>query len=189
MPTARLPSMASTMPESFRRLLVEWESRELESFRVFRWQAGDQALRQAYQKRLYLYDTIARHPTGATLELKASSLDSIRKGQAAKKDRSMTGYLRLLKSEDDTLVRRVKRTRPPSPAREPRAATPVRNTRWPGVAGGRGRGGRGRQGGSRVRIVGDDGRLQRPMQFLQNLGMERPAWENRNRTSNGRDNR
>ena len=190
MPTARLPAMSSTMPESFRTLLSEWESRELESFRVFRWQAGDQALRQAYTKRLYLYDAITRHPIGATLELKAASLDSIRRVQARKKDRSMTGYLRLLKSEDDTLVRRVKRTRPPSPARQPRAApaAPVRNTGGAGGRGGRGQGGRG-QGGSRIRIVGDNGRLQRPAQFLQNMRMERPTWENTNRTSNGRDHR
>jgi hypothetical protein len=134
-PGSRLPAMASSMPETLTLLHEEWTTRGLESFRNFKFPKTDLPLNLAYSKRKYLFDAIKlkAHSDGSTLEESAFTLD----GDRMRKRMSVTQYLKDLKANDNKIVRRAKRPRPPlSPSRRVRAPTAAPPTRAdiPGAA-------------------------------------------------------
>lgn len=184
-----MPAIDTKMPKTFVLLLAEWNLRNLEDFRTFKFTQDVHNLGLAYAKRMYMFDAITRHPTGATLEEKARELDTLRLVQDAKKDRTMPGYHRVLKAADDSIIRRAsKRPRNPvSPDRQPREAPPpVNNAR--GGRGGRGRGGGGGRGRGRgPHVLGDNGRWIPARRYMEGVRRnELPAWESTTRTSGHR---
>jgi hypothetical protein len=93
------------MPKSFTLLLTEWQNRGLEGFRNFQFMNASPSLAQAYSKRKYLFDTIARrHREGdgqqAMLSQKESALSLDRERGA----RSMAKFYCLLHTDDDKIV-------------------------------------------------------------------------------------
>ena len=129
MPSSRLPAFGSSMPKSLVLLLAEWQSRDLNTYRSFKFQAGDNALAQGYGKRKYLFDTIASKALidGSTVEEAAVALDRVR--MAEKK--TVTKYYRDLLGADDCLVRRAKRPKAASPERRRIVGNPAAAARRP----------------------------------------------------------
>ena len=119
-PTPRLPAIGTAMPKSFTILVKEWDNRGLETFRdaVF---ANIAALSQAYNKRKYLYDTVARRRVDEglpSLDSAARSLDRERGGA------SMPNFYKILHAADNTVVRRRKRRDRDPDATPPRRPPP-----------------------------------------------------------------
>lgn len=118
--TPCLPAFNTRMPRKFVLLLAEWNNRGLEAFRNVVFQDAS-ALTQAYAKRKYLVDYVAKQrEPGKTLEESAAALD------AGLGTHSLTFRLRQLQAADATIVRRVKRRRVDVDAPNDPEATPPR---------------------------------------------------------------
>jgi hypothetical protein len=122
MPTHRLPSFSPTMPKSFGLLLREWISRDLGSFKTYKFPAANQSLAQAYNKRKYLYNKIVSSKTaGQTLVDSAVVLDRQRVDLGC----TLAKFHKHLHAEDGGLIRRTKKRRADADATPERRPLPA----------------------------------------------------------------
>jgi hypothetical protein len=99
-----LPAVTSSLPKSFPLLLKEWRSKDLHSFRHFKFPPAENALKEACSKRVYLFDAIVASKTDAqSLEEAAHVLEAkrVRLGQ------TMTHAIRAMNAADSKIVRRA----------------------------------------------------------------------------------
>jgi hypothetical protein len=104
MASGRLPAMTSSLPKSFPLLLKEWRSKDLHSFRHFKFPPSENALKQAYSKRVYLFDAIVASKTDTqSIEEAAHVLEAKRVSLG----QTMTHAIRAMKAADSKIVRRA----------------------------------------------------------------------------------